>query len=196
MAIAITLKSYLDSHDIQYDTVEHTHTESAIDSAKSAHVPPHQMAKAVVLEDDQGYIVSVLPSNNRLNLGWVNEELQRELRLATEPELKDLFKDCATGAIPALSNAYGLKVIWDDQLKHAADIYIEAGDHEHLIHLKGEDFRQLMERLPRMDEQMQQLIDSGWKLAEQMSWQRVVTQFLLPALESTGDLSDLEMCAQ
>ena len=75
MAIAITLKSYLDSHHIQYDTVEHVHTESAIDSAKSAHVPPHQMAKAVVLEDDAGYIVSVLPSNNRLNLGWVNEEL-------------------------------------------------------------------------------------------------------------------------
>ena len=43
---------------------------------------------------------------------------------------------------------YGLKVIWDDQLKHASDIYIEAGDHEHLIHLKGDDFRRLMERLP------------------------------------------------
>jgi Ala-tRNA(Pro) deacylase len=148
MAIAITLKSYLDSHKIHYDTVEHSHTESAIDSAKSAHIPAHQLAKAVVLEDDIGYIVSVLPSSNRLNLGWVNEELQRDLKLATEPELKRLFEDCDKGAVPALSNAYGLKVIWDDQLKHASDIYIEAGDHEHLIHLKGEDFQQLMARLP------------------------------------------------
>jgi Ala-tRNA(Pro) deacylase len=148
MAIAITLKSYLDSHDVEYDTVEHPHTESAVDSAKSAHVPAHQMAKAVVLEDNQGYIVSVLPSNNRLNLGWVNEELQRELKLATEPELKELFKDCETGAVPALSTAYGLEVIWDDQLKYASDIYIEAGDHEHLIHLKGRDFKQLMDKLP------------------------------------------------
>jgi Ala-tRNA(Pro) deacylase len=148
MAIAITLKSYLDNHHIHYDTVEHVRTESAIDSAKSAHVPPHQLAKAVVLEDDAGFIVSVLPSSNRLNLGWVNEELQRNLHLASEPELKTLFEDCATGAVPALSEAYGLEVIWDDQLKHASDIYIEAGDHEHLIHLKGEDFRQLMEKLP------------------------------------------------
>ncbi len=148
MAIAITLKSYLDSHGVQYDTVEHPYTESAIDSAKSAHVPAHQLAKAVVLEDDNGYIVSVLPSNNHLNLAWVNEELQRELRLATEPELKKLFRDCEAGAVPALSNAYGLKVIWDDQLKYASDIYIEAGDHEHLIHLKGEDFKQLMAKLP------------------------------------------------
>ena len=128
MAIAMTLKSYLDDHHVQFDTVEHPHTESAVDSAKSAHVPPHQMAKAVVLEDSDGFIVAVLPSNNRLNLGWVNEELARNLKLATEDELKALFKDCDTGAIPALSNAYGLKVIWDDQLKHASDIYIEAGD--------------------------------------------------------------------
>jgi Ala-tRNA(Pro) deacylase len=148
MAIASTLKNFLDENGIGYDMVEHPRTESAVDSAKSAHIPPHQMAKAVVLEDDNGFIVSVLPSSNRLNLGWVNEELERNLRLATEPELKALFDDCDTGAIPALSTAYGLKVIWDDQLKHAADIYIEAGDHEHLIHLKGEDFRQLMDKLP------------------------------------------------
>ena len=148
MAIAITLKSYLDGHNVQYETVEHPHTDSAVDSAKAAHVPSHQMAKAVVLEDDTGYIVSVLPSNNHLNLGWVNEELQRDLKFATELELKKLFADCETGAVPALSNAYGLKVIWDDQLKHSSDIYIEAGDHEHLIHLKGEDFQQLMARLP------------------------------------------------
>jgi Ala-tRNA(Pro) deacylase len=148
MAIAITLKTYLDGHQVDYDTLEHPHTESAMDSAKAAHVPAHQLAKAVVLEDSSGYIVSVLPSSNRLNLGWVNEELQRELKLASEPELKKLFSDCEAGAVPALSNAYGLMVIWDDQLKHASDIYIEAGDHEHLIHLKGEDFKALMSKLP------------------------------------------------
>lgn len=148
MAIARTIKTYLDERGVDYDTVEHAHTETAVDSAKSAHVPPHQMAKAVVLEDEDGYIVSVLPSNNRLNLGWVSEELNRELKLASEPELRELFGDCDIGAIPALSEAYGLKVIWDDQLKHASDIYIEAGDHEHLIHLRGADFQKLMEALP------------------------------------------------
>lgn len=148
MAIARTLKSYLEERGVEYDTVEHSPTETAVDSARSAHVPPHQMAKAVVLEDDSGYIVSVLPSNNRLNLGWVSEELDRELRLAGENELHKLFSDCSNGAVPALSTAYGLKVIWDDQLKHASDIYIEAGDHEHLIHLKGKDFQQLMQSLP------------------------------------------------
>jgi Ala-tRNA(Pro) deacylase len=148
MAIARTLKSYLDKREVDYEMVQHSHTETSIDSATSAHVPPHQMAKAVVLEDEDGYVVSVLPSNNRLNLDWVSEELNRELKLADESELRALFTDCETGAIPALSEAYGLKVIWDDQLKHASDIYIEAGDHEHLIHLRGVDFQQLMNSLP------------------------------------------------
>ena len=116
MAIARTLKSYLDERGVEYDTVEHSHTETAVDSARSAHVPPHQMAKAVVLEDEGGYIVGVLPSNYRLILGWVSEDLDRDLRLASEEELESVFRDCDTGAVPALSGAYGLKVIWDDQL--------------------------------------------------------------------------------
>ena len=148
MAIAQTLKTYLDQNSVEYDSVEHTHTESAMDSAKSAHIPPYQMAKAVVLEDEDGYVVSVLPSSNRLNLSWVCEELKRELHLASEPELGALFEDCEIGAVPALSEAYGLNLIWDDQLRHASDIYIEAGDHEHLIHLRGEDFQKLMESRP------------------------------------------------
>jgi Ala-tRNA(Pro) deacylase len=148
MAIAQTLKTYLDQNSVDYDSVEHTHTESAMDSAKSACIPAYQMAKAVVLEDEDGYVVGVLPSSNRLNLSWVCEELKRELHLASEPELRALFKDCEIGAIPALSEAYGLNLIWDDQLRHAADIYIEAGDHEHLIHLRGKDFQKLMESRP------------------------------------------------
>ena len=52
------------------------------------------------------------------------------------------------GAVPALSNAYGLDVIWDEQLTNASEIYIEAGDHENLIHMHGDEFCKLMEDLP------------------------------------------------
>ena len=77
-----------------------------------------------------------------------NESLGRKLKLAPENELPDLFKDCDSGAVPALSNAYGLDVIWDEQLTNASEIYIEAGDHESLIHMHGDAFCKLMEDLP------------------------------------------------
>ncbi len=148
MAIATTLKSYLEDHHIEYDMVHHSHTATALESAHSAHVPSHQVAKAVVLEDPNGYIVSVLPSINRLDLEWVNESLGRQLKIADEDELRNLFQDCDFGAVPALSNAYGLDVIWDEQLTNASEIYIEAGDHENLIHVHGDEFCKLMKDLP------------------------------------------------
>jgi Ala-tRNA(Pro) deacylase len=148
MAIATTLRSFLEDHQVEYDMVEHIHSETALESAHSAHVPGHQVAKAVVLEDADGYIVSVLPSTNRLDLEWVNETLGRKLVMAREDELPDLFEDCELGAVPALSNAYGLDVIWDEQLTTASEIYIEAGDHENLIHMHGDAFFKLMEDIP------------------------------------------------
>ena len=148
MAIATTLKSYLKDHHVEYDMVKHIHSDTALESAHSAHVPGHQVAKAVVLEDANGYIVSVLPSTNRLDMEWVNESLGRKLTLAPENDLSKLFLDCDPGAVPALSNAYGLDVIWDEQLTNASEIYIEAGDHENLIHMHGDEFCKLMEDLP------------------------------------------------
>jgi Ala-tRNA(Pro) deacylase len=106
------------------------------------------MTKAVVLEDESGFVLGILPSNNRLNLDWVNEDMGRDLELASEEDFENLFEDCESGAVPALGNAYGLEVIWDEQLNYATEIYIEGGDHEHLIHLHGSDFRDLMSELP------------------------------------------------
>ncbi len=148
MAIAATLKTYLDTHNVGYDMVEHKPSATALEAAHSAHVPGDQVAKAVVLEDDSGYVVAVVPSTNRLDFAWVNDTLGRELRLATEAELVALFKDCDIGAVPALSEAYGLEVVWDDQLHGHQDIYIEAGDHEHLIHIRGAAFEELMAGKP------------------------------------------------
>ena len=148
MAIAKTLISYLKERGIDYQLIEHKHTPTAEASAHAAHVPVHQVAKAVVLRDDAGYVISVLPANHSLEIRWVNEELDRKLEMACEDEFKKLFGDCETGAVPALGEAYGLKVIWDDELAYTSDVYIEAGDHEHLIWLERRDFRKLMKDLP------------------------------------------------
>jgi len=101
-----------------------------------------------VLEDEKGYVVSVLPSSHRLDLDWVNETLGRDLEMANEDELPGLFQDCEVGAVPALSNAYGIDVIWDDQLTSISELYIEAGDHENLIHVQGDSLRALIDDLP------------------------------------------------
>ena len=148
MAIAKTLKAYLTARGVPYELVPHPRSSTTLEAAHAAHVPGDQVAKAVVLEDADGYVVAVVPSTNRLDFDWVGETLGRELQLAEEYELPELFRDCSIGAVPGLPEAYGLEVVWDDQLDGQDDIYVEAGDHRNLIHIRGEDFEELMAGLP------------------------------------------------
>jgi Ala-tRNA(Pro) deacylase len=148
MAIAKSLINYLEERGVSYRLVAHEHSATSLETAHKAHIPAHQLAKAVVLCDDAGYVLSVLPATHALEIDWVNAELKRNLTLACEDEFKKLFKDCETGAVPALGDAYGIQVIWDDDLKYTADIYIEAGDHEHLIWMERKSFQKLMKSLP------------------------------------------------
>jgi len=144
MAVAITLENFLASQGIDFETVRHAHTYSSMDSAQAAHIPGDQIAKAVVLEDDLGYVVAVLPATHKLELGMLHNQTQRNLALASEREVGELFKDCELGAVPALGSAYGLETVCEECLMDTKHIYLEAGDHEQLIHLTGPQFRQAM----------------------------------------------------
>ena len=144
MAVAITLENFLSSQGIGYQTVRHSHTYSSMDTAHAAHVPGDEIAKAVVLEDAAGYVVAVIPATHKLELGMLHNQIQRDLALASERDVGELFKDCELGAIPALGAAYGLETVCEDSLLDADHVYLEAGDHEQLVRLTGSQFRQLM----------------------------------------------------
>ena len=144
MAIALTLRKYLAENGIAYDVLSHNHTTSSMNTAQSAHISGKNLAKSVILEDDNGYLMAIIPANEHVKFRKVNHALNRHLGMATESELKDLFSDCEVGAIPAVGKAYSMESIIDDKLTDCSDIYLEAGDHEELVHLKGASFRRLM----------------------------------------------------
>lgn len=144
MAIASKVSDYLAEHDVAYDVLTHSHTASSGESAEAAHVPGARLAKSVILQDDQGYLMVVLPSTRRLDLGELHRQLNRNLGLATEGELGRLFNDCEAGALPAIGPAYGMETVVDNTIAEQPDIYFEAGDHEQLIHVSAEVFQSLM----------------------------------------------------
>ena len=149
MGVATTLQDYLESRGIAYEVVEHPHTDSAMRAAEAAHVPGDQVAKPVLLGDDHSYLLAVIPATHRLELDRLNQMMARSLEMLPEDEIEATFSDCEKGAIPAIGEAYGVDVVVDPSLMHLADVYFESGDHEHLIHMHGEDFRGLMEHVPR-----------------------------------------------
>ncbi|MGE5154242.1 MAG: aminoacyl-tRNA deacylase [Bdellovibrio bacteriovorus] len=151
MTIATTLRSYLDSKSIRYALAPHAHTGSSMDTAASAHVPGDRLAKGVIVQSDEETLMVVVPSDYHVHLGLLHRHLGREVGLATEPELAELFPDCEPGAVPALGQAYGLRTLLDSNLLGEPEVYLEAGDHETLIRLAGEDFRALMADAEQVD---------------------------------------------
>ena len=145
MGMSTRLKWFLDSRGIRYEVVPHMHTSTSRETARVAHVPADRLAKSVILEDERGYVMAIVPASCRVSLEALEVELNRRLELATEEELHEIFRDCELGAVPALADPYGIPAVVDHSLWDLADVYFEAGDHEDLIHLTGSEFQRLQQ---------------------------------------------------
>jgi Ala-tRNA(Pro) deacylase len=144
MPIAQTVLNCLHQHGIRYAVVGHPHSETSKTTAESAHIAPSAVAKAVVLADRDGYVMVVLPGSRHVDVAVLSQRLRRQLHLAQEARIVPVFKDCALGAIPPIGPAYGMETVVDDALVGLPHVYFEAGDHEELIRVSGEDFLRLL----------------------------------------------------
>ncbi|WP_455234185.1 aminoacyl-tRNA deacylase [Thiogranum longum] len=144
MAIAETVHRFLVQHAVDYDLVPHPHTGSSHETAEAAHVREDHIAKAVIVKDESGYAMVVVPASNWVEIEHLRRELNREFHLASEEEIGTLFDDCEVGAIPPLGPAYDIETFLDQSLSSLANVYFEAGDHEQLVHIGGEDFQGLL----------------------------------------------------
>jgi Ala-tRNA(Pro) deacylase len=143
MPIAPTLHRYLAAENIQYDEIPHVYTMTSARTAQACHVPGDRVAKAIVLRRDGGYMLAVLPASHHLRMAELRERLGDDVDMASESEISELFIDCANGAIPAAGTCYGLDIIVDESIQKEPEIYIEAGDHETLLHMSRAQFARL-----------------------------------------------------
>ena len=99
MAIAATIERYLAGQGISYEVVAHRHTGDSLHTAEAAHVSGESVAKAVVLEDEQGYVVAVLPATYKLKIGELHDFTgRRHLRLVSEYQSSLVCSEIASSA--------------------------------------------------------------------------------------------------
>jgi Ala-tRNA(Pro) deacylase len=150
MNIAPTVKHYLSAQQIDYEVIAHPRTQSSSGTAHATHVPGTRLAKAVVVKDKKGYMLAVLPASHHVALAQLGAALRRDaLQLASEAELENLFTDCALGAVPPLGAAYGLPMVVEETLAEQPDVFFEAGDHEHVVHVTRDAFMRMIKDAPR-----------------------------------------------
>lgn len=145
MSIPSHLSTYFDQRGAHYEVCMHEHSRTSAETARSAHVPPSQLAKSVILEDDTGCVMAVIPADKTVMLGELGRMLGRnKLRLADEARIAMLFEDCDRGAVPPVGMAWGMETIVDDELEANDVVYMEGGDHECLLRMSHEQFHELM----------------------------------------------------
>ena len=145
MTISLRLSRWLEQRDARFDVCAHPHSRTSAQTARVAHVPPHQLAKPVIVEDDAGCVMAVVPGDRKVKLGQLARLLERKnLRLADEDRIAELFTDCDRGAVPALGMVWGVETIVDDELETSEFVYLEGGDHECLLRLSHAQFHELM----------------------------------------------------
>lgn len=145
MAISTTLKDYLRKQQVTYKLIPHPRTGSSMDTAQQAHVPGDRLAKAVIIKEEDDYSMVVVPSVEHVDLSLLREAFGHGVELATESDLAALFPDCAVGAVPPIGPAWGLATYLDESFLTAGpEVFFEAGDHEELLQVSGEQFLKLL----------------------------------------------------
>jgi Ala-tRNA(Pro) deacylase len=146
MTIANQLKNYLQQHEAEYRLIAHPHTKYSMETAEKAHVPGDALAKGVLVKDEEGFLLVVLPSDYHIELETLHKLLHQEVEIAAESEVATLFSDCEVGAVPPIGPAYEVKTIWDPSsiLGQQDEVYFESGDHKHLVRVTGKQFHELM----------------------------------------------------
>lgn len=145
MGIAITLAQYLLDRDVAYELVPHPHIDTALASAAASGLSADSVVKAVVLRGGDGFKLALLPASRHIQFDQLRRLLGDHVDIASEEQVETLFLDCEPGSVPALGAAYGLDVVVDNSLNHERDVYLEGGDHAHLVHISGTSFQKLME---------------------------------------------------
>ena len=113
MTIAFTLQRYLAAKNIRYDVMAHQPTSCSMETAKACHLSGDCVAKGVLLRDDAGYFLAILPASHHIRLSELRSQLGDDVDLATEYEATQ------------------------------PEVYFEAGDHGTLIHMSHAQFAAL-----------------------------------------------------
>ena len=147
MSVSARIENYLSSAHVNYHLISHKHTDSALNSAHSAHVPEKKVVKCVLLRNrlNDNYTMALLPACNKLNMDWLSS-YEKDLELATESDIAPQFPGCDIGAVPGFGQAFFMDMIWDEALMEAESLYFESGDHETLLEIDHDDFVRLFER--------------------------------------------------
>jgi Ala-tRNA(Pro) deacylase len=139
------LKEYLEANSVKYEVLTHKLAYTAQEVAATQGVTGWKVAKTVVCNCDDKYMLVVLQAPMLVDLERLKQTLGcSKAHLATESEMGKLFPGVEVGAEPPFGNLYNLPVYIDTELAEMSDIVFRAGTHTETIRISYKDFERLV----------------------------------------------------
>jgi Ala-tRNA(Pro) deacylase len=136
--------SILDQAGIEYELLQHPRTETAVAEAEALGVNLKEVAKTLVLATAEGYVRTVLPASERLDLRKVRGHVTggKRIHLASEEDLQRDYSAFDLGAVPPFGGPRD-RVLVDSGLAEQETIVLEAGSHEQSVRMRTADLLKL-----------------------------------------------------
>jgi Ala-tRNA(Pro) deacylase len=134
------LTEALDARGIPYELLEHSRTDRAADEAKVLGLPPHEVAKTIVVSAGESNVRVVLPASERLDLHKLRELLGagKDLHLLSEEDLAREYPGFELGAVPPIGGPED-EIVVDHRIAGKRDVVFEAGSHSASVRVSASD---------------------------------------------------------
>ena len=137
------VQDFLKQKKVKFELIAHQQAFTAQEVAATEHVTGHKFAKTVILVAGEEACMVVLPASRHVDLGKAGRIVGKEVELASEGKMKQLFPDCEIGAEPPFGSQYGLKTYVDKHLEGLDEIVFRAGTHDRTVKMKYADYAKL-----------------------------------------------------
>lgn len=143
MSTSSAVQHFLELQGIKFSLVDCPWDSHGRWQGGSVSISHAAVARPVILKDEQGMVMVVMPITGRLNLGTLNDQLQRQLQAVEKSEYPPVFASCTSFILPALGALTGLESVVDVALLEQDSVFVSSGNDEKLIRLSTEDFQRL-----------------------------------------------------
>jgi len=136
-------EKFLKEKKVGYELTQHQQAFSAQEVAAVEHVTGHKFAKTVVVTGNGDVYMLVLPASRHVDFKKAADLVGKELKMASEDRMKQLFPDVEIGAEPPFGSQYSMKTFVDRSLKGVDTIVFRAGTHDRTAKMKLSDYEKV-----------------------------------------------------
>ncbi len=142
------VQQHLDQLGFPYQLIDCPMVESLAQAAAKLDIPLQRIVRTVLLKDQAGLVMAILPYGHILDFSLLCQALQRDLEPLYGAETHRFFEQyaCKNGCHPPLPGAFAIPAVADRSLVADAEapLYFDSGNGDALVNMRAGDFCQAL----------------------------------------------------